>query len=196
MNEQKDLLSASYGLTALEYTEKTDGIVLYSLINKFCSSVPQGHILDIGCAGGRDMSIFENKGYEVTGLEITPELAEIARSKVSGNVLLEDIVDDDISVNNVDGIWSVGAYHHFPRNSIIQTTKKMNDLLKDGGSILVTTKIGVGEQIVPDARYGGVVKYWSFYQPDELKNIYLQAGFKNVEVHVDNNVWLTLTAQK
>ena len=109
MNDKKELLSASYGQTAVEYTQKTDGIILNDLIDTFCDLVPQGHILDIGCAQGRDMAIFENKGYQVSGLEITPELVAIARSRVKGDILLEDIVDEDISVNNVN-INSLSGY--------------------------------------------------------------------------------------
>ncbi len=194
MNIQKEFLRTSYGQTAQEYTKKTDGIILYDLIDRFCTLVPQGHIVDIGCGAGRDLCIFESRGYQVTGLEITPELARIARSRINSNVLLEDIVDDHISLEKVDGIWSIGTYHHFPRRSILKTTKKMKNLLKDGGTILVSTKRGCGEKVFPDERYGGVKKYWSFFEPVELKKIYLQAGFKDIVVKEDDDVWLTLIA--
>ena len=46
---------------------------------------PQARVLDVGCGTGKPVcELLANAGFHVTGIDITPKMIEIARSKVPG----------------------------------------------------------------------------------------------------------------
>jgi len=58
-----------------------------SLLDKFIGRLSGKKILDVGCAQGRDSCYFSEKGYDVLGIDLTPEFIKLAKNKLSkGNI--------------------------------------------------------------------------------------------------------------
>ncbi|MFT4326740.1 MAG: class I SAM-dependent methyltransferase [Candidatus Woesearchaeota archaeon] len=191
----KNITKNSYGTTALSYERNTINLDMSELIETLCARVPSGTILDIGFGHGRDLNVFENKGYSVIGIEITPEFIPIARKRSRGILELFDVTQGPYLKHPINGIWSCGAFHHFPRKTIEETTYNLFTTLQHSGSLCVSTKKGTAEELSPDTRYGGVIKYWSFYTKDQLFSIFKNAGFDNIDIDEDEK-WLTVLADK
>lgn len=68
----KDVTIATYDAIAEDYAAKVDGLHPNEFANQFYLKLkPNGSILDLGCAAGRDCKVFTNKGYQVTGVDLS-----------------------------------------------------------------------------------------------------------------------------
>lgn len=87
----KDIRDA-YNKIALKYEECLwDDMPYNDYINKFLSLLNGKNILDIGCAIGSFTKYVADKGYKVEGIDISPNMIDIAKSKVK-NETAEKVV--------------------------------------------------------------------------------------------------------
>ena len=65
-------------------------------------------ILEVACGTGRLMKILEEKGYSVTGLDLSQDMLDIARSRVKGNLIHQDMRDIRINTR-FDAVICLGS---------------------------------------------------------------------------------------
>lgn len=65
-------------------------------------------ILDVGCGTGIHMSLLEEKGYHVDGLDLNNGMLDIARNRVNGNLYEGNLLDYNIN-KTYDAIISMFA---------------------------------------------------------------------------------------
>jgi len=65
-------------------------------------------ILDVGCGTGIHMHLLEEKGYQVDGLDLNTGMLEIAKTRVSGNLFEENLLDFKIN-KKYDAVISMFA---------------------------------------------------------------------------------------
>jgi ubiquinone/menaquinone biosynthesis C-methylase UbiE len=76
---------------------------------------PGGEVLDLGCGSGVFTDLLHRRGFQATGLDLSPKLLELARRKypelrfVEGDV--ENLPFDD---GAADGVMLSGILHHLP----------------------------------------------------------------------------------
>jgi 2-polyprenyl-3-methyl-5-hydroxy-6-metoxy-1,4-benzoquinol methylase len=63
---------------------------------------PSGRVLDIGCGAGRFLKVFAERGYEVTGIEVSDLLVWICRNLVNAKVFKMGIEEVDASFGRFD----------------------------------------------------------------------------------------------
>jgi len=97
------------------------------------------HICDFGCGSGEMACRLGRLGYRVTGLDVSPDLIEVARERaeldgVSDRVKF--IVADGASVNITDGafdaVLAMSVVHHMPLEDALHALER---LLCPGGRI-------------------------------------------------------------
>lgn len=97
------------------------------------------HICDFGCGSGEMACRLGRLGYRVTGLDVSPELIEVARERavmegVSDRV--DFIVADGASVNLTDGafdaVLAMSVVHHMPIDDALNALER---LLSPGGRV-------------------------------------------------------------
>lgn len=103
----RDHAQAFFKRTAHENVEE-----LYS---RFLPLLPTGaHIFDAGCGSGRDTKAFAERGYQVTAMDASAEMAALAE-EFSGQpvrVMRFQAVD---YVEAFDGIWTCASLLHVHR---------------------------------------------------------------------------------
>src|SRR5579864_7240756 len=68
-----------YDFHAKEYCDLTRHLDLSAFYAHFLAVLPpEAHILDAGCGSGRDAKIFLDRGYRVTAIDASSELAQLA----------------------------------------------------------------------------------------------------------------------
>lgn len=98
--------------------------------------------LDVGCGSGRDAVLLANCGFEVHGLDFSPEAIEIAQNyaakrmaKVSWHCC--DVLRTPFETRYFDLITDRGCFHHLSELRRRKYAEEMARILKPGGALLL-----------------------------------------------------------
>jgi len=108
------------------------------LILKFMK--PESKILDVGCGAGREAIALTKMGFEVTGIDISPNMIAQAAENAKKEGLDIDFIAQNVSdivypVKSFDYVlFSRAVYSYIPTKKIrVKTLKKIRDVLKPDG---------------------------------------------------------------
>lgn len=165
-----------YNNNAQKYADSTLNVDMQSAYDKFAINIPEkSHILDVGCGSGRDSLYFIKKGYQVTAIDASSELANIATKNIGQEVKtlkVEDLKDK----NKYDGVWCMASLLHLNKSELKTALITLSEALKPNGQFFASFKIGEGESLDSNNRffsYTNAKEFKSFV--DELKI------FKNIK---------------
>ena len=156
-----------------EYDKRTFSIDPSPFLIPFLHVIPSGaSILDIGCASGRDLVWFKNKGFTVTGFEKSPGLANLARKNAQCDVIEGDFEVYDFSFLSFDGIVASGALVHVPHDRIPDVIRNISRALVQNGFFYISLKKGKGTKTDETGR--------TFYlwRDGDLRKIFDGLGFE------------------
>jgi len=97
MSHMYDKYAKYYDILYSDKNYEEECNFIESVFNKFSIEKPK-EILDIGCGTGGHMIILLNRGYKVTGIDASKNMAELAEKKIMtlglhGNILAEKMSD-------------------------------------------------------------------------------------------------------
>ena len=173
---------AWYRERAEAFADRTRDMAMAKFHDDFLARLPDGgRILDVGCGSGRDAKAFRERGYEVEGLERSPELARMAEQHAGCPVRImsmEELEDD----GRFDGLWASASVLHIPIEARAGLLTRFLRALRPGGTLYLSLKEGGGRRI--DAEDGRV-----FYdiRAKTLEDALISAGF------VEPEGWRTTT---
>lgn len=76
---------------------------------------PGSHVADLGCGSGVFSDLLQRAGFKCTGLDISPKLIALGRSKYPAVEFIEgDVERLPFSDASLDGVVLSGLVHHFP----------------------------------------------------------------------------------
>ncbi len=146
---------------------------------KFRKLLPNGKIIDLGCGTGHYSKPFVESGYNYVGIDISDGmLAEARKMLPDGDFKQMDLLSLDFDDNSFDGIWSLAAYLHLPKNQINHAISEANRILKPGGIGFITIKKGSVEKYIGQ---GNNKRYWSFYGIRQFEKILKNNNFEVIE---------------
>jgi SAM-dependent methyltransferase len=156
-----------YDKHAARYFEQTVDINLQGLWDLFTEQVPEGgSILDLGCGSGRDSAYFISCGYDVTAMDASKEMCDLASIHIGQDVLNLSFADMDF--NEVfDGIWACASLLHVPGDEIDNIFTKVVNSLKKNGVLFMSFRYGDFE-----GRRNG--RYYRDYRTRTLKDLILK----------------------
>ena len=103
-------------------------------------------IVDLGCAGGRDLIALTARGCEAWGVEGSPAFCELARRAAPGCTVLEqDFVDMDLPAETFDGAFANASLFHVPSEALPDVLRRIFESLKPGGVFFASNAHGFGE---------------------------------------------------
>ncbi|MFH1190116.1 MAG: class I SAM-dependent methyltransferase [Candidatus Omnitrophota bacterium] len=109
---------------------------LFKSLSRF--TAPQGRLLDVGCATGICMEVGEEFGWDVYGVDISDEAAEVARARFGSRVEALDLMDTKQTVADYyDVIIMTDVLEHL--NNVGPAMEKINRMLKPGGIVAIVT---------------------------------------------------------
>jgi len=99
-------------------------------------------VLDLGCGQGENSIALIQRGAYTIGIDISPELIDIARerkrrfgaSELGSILFCGSAYDTGLPENSVDGIFSIALIHHL---EIPRVQKEMLRILKPGGFVIL-----------------------------------------------------------
>jgi SAM-dependent methyltransferase len=136
-----------YEANAERFFRNTRDVDMSSIYEPFLSLLPGGaHILDAGCGSGRDSRAFLTRGYEVTALDASGAMAELA-SRHIGRRVLRMSFDQVRFRERFDGVWASASLLHVPRQSTAKVLERLVIALKVGGVMYASFKYGEEEAV-------------------------------------------------
>lgn len=142
-----------YELHAAEYCKLTRDLDLTEIYNRFLAKLPPGaHILDAGCGSGRDAKAFLDRGYKVTAIDASSELARLAAEYTNHScevLRFQEMTFD----GEFDAVWACASLLHIPRNEMGDVLSRFIRALKPGGIFYISLKEGEGDVVSQDGRF-------------------------------------------
>jgi len=201
MSDYTKITIDSYNKTADQFFEKVNSFEILPEIYEFMKLIsPQGKVLDLGCGPGHHSKIFMENGFEVVGIDLSEKMIEIAKTTVKNvDFQVMDIMNLNFPHNYFDGIWASASLIHIPKIIISQALLNLKMILNRKGLIYISVKEGNGEELITDERYGGVKKFYAYYERKEIEKLLVQRDFKILKEKIrerrityDTNDWIYL----
>jgi ubiquinone/menaquinone biosynthesis C-methylase UbiE len=97
-------------------------------------------VLEVGCGAGSDLLRFAKVGALITGVDLSPRSASLAKTRLrlyncAGSVLVADAEQLPFKTDSFDLVYSWGVLHHTPDTE--RAIKEVHRLTKPGGSICI-----------------------------------------------------------
>ncbi len=150
-----------------EWRQKFDNSEQFELFSEY---LPQNaRVLDLGCGSGIPVSKFlVEKGYDVTGVDISPKMIELARKNVSDARFVVGDMTEVRFKKKFDGVIAVYSIFHVPREEQKKLFERIHSVLFSGGVFLASLATDEGEY---EHDYFGVPVFWSHYSSEKYKNM-------------------------
>ena len=146
IQESSDNLTLDYyNKNAASFSESTLYVDFTKTQQMFLDCLlPHAHILDFGCGAGRDTKCFLEQGYQVTAIDGSEALCQLA-SKYTGIPVQQMLFQELNDVGKYDGIWACASILHLKKKELPDVFLKMTNALKEQGVIYTSFKYGTYE---------------------------------------------------
>ncbi|MHA2142939.1 MAG: class I SAM-dependent methyltransferase [Candidatus Thorarchaeota archaeon] len=203
--DPKDLVREGYDKIASQYDEYRDPFNNETELNELMSLVePGGHILDAGCGSGVVARALVDNGFQVTGIDISKRMLELAQQRVpKATFEVGDMTELQFEDDSLDGIVSTYAVFHIPRTKHLSLFQDFHRILKKGGALLFS--IGSKEIDATDGvweweEFQSVPMFWSYHPPSKTVELLKSADFqivfsRNVEQAGETHFWILARAK-
>lgn len=172
-----------YNNNSKTYIESTLSVDINHLYKDFLKYIPKGgHILDLGCGSGRDSLEFIKKGYNVTAVDGSKELA-VAASKIIGQQVICSKFEDIKLNKTFHGIWACASLLHVNKNYIVDVIKNVSSNLKTNGVFYMSFKYGENEYIDEKGRYFNCYTEKTFNELiNRIKDLKVEKIYKTTDI--------------
>lgn len=169
MEDYKKITLDSYEKNASIFSEYFKGVADFDKRMEFTGFIDllRGKkILDVGCGGGDHALWFKQKGFDVTAIDLSKSMVEIAKNK-GVNASVMDMEEMTFNKNSFDGIWVVTSLLHLKKNRVENILSSFSSLLNNNGILFIVLKEGDGEDFYDD-KQNGTKRYFSYWQEKEM----------------------------
>lgn len=103
-------------------------------------------IVDLGCAGGRDLIDLKKRGCEAWGVDGSAAFCKLAREAAPDcKVLEQDFLVLDLPKQHFDGVFANASLFHVPSESLPDVLNRVFECLKPNGVFFSSNAHGFGE---------------------------------------------------
>ncbi|OGD83816.1 hypothetical protein A2165_03095 [Candidatus Curtissbacteria bacterium RBG_13_40_7] len=191
----KDIAKPDWGLDELKY---------------FVSLIKQGggkRVLDLGCGSGIQSKQLFQKGLEVIGLDLSPEMIREAEKNVpKAKFIVGDMTKMAFPKESFDGVFAQASLLHIPKELIPKVLRLVHRILKKNCILYIAVKEGVGEREIIEERLDRRIKrFFSFFTKNEIIFLLKKMKFEILEtkrfrskssVGICKTVWINVFARK
>ncbi|QII06830.1 class I SAM-dependent methyltransferase [Rhodococcoides fascians A25f] len=155
------------------------------LLATFADRVLGGEVLEVGCGSGRITEHLHQLGLDVTGIDLSPNMVEVARREFPHLTFrvgsMESLAAADCSVAGIVAWYSI---IHTPLEHLPAIFAELNRVLTPGGLLLIAFQSG-NERVRLEQVYGHSVSYDAYrLDPDAIVADLVDANFAvDVRVH-------------
>jgi SAM-dependent methyltransferase len=164
---------------------------------------PGATVLDLGCGAGIPASRWlAERGFAVTGVDVSARQIELARANVPGAAFIKADMADPTALDFPRGTFAAAvsfyALIHVPRDEQAALLARVHGWLRPGGLFVATWPFGAWEGCDDNWEGWGAPMWWSHYGPTKNTAMLLDAGFtveSTERVTRGDENWLWVRAQ-
>ena len=191
----------SYEVSINQYIQNTPnsgGAVVEGWIDESIKDLNlDSKILEIGSAYGRDAKYIEDKGFHVEKTDATQGFVDLLLKKDPTSHSL-NIVTDQL-IGTYDLVIANAVLLHLNDKEAVEVSKKIFDVLNNGGIFALTLKQGEGKAWQNNK--GMAQRFFNYWHKDDIVELLLNVGFVNINAWVDetdspNASWIMVVAKK
>ena len=178
-------LQQIYDGFAETYDQNRSLFDMTEIFDSFYGTLPnkKGNLLDLGCGAGDSFSrLFVEKGWQVTGVDFSEKMVELATKYVPQmKTMHADMRKIAFSDGQFDAITAVYSLFHLPTEDQDTMLEKFHSWLAPGGKALFTyaTKEYTGfESFDGYKEFMGQNLYYGHKRPEDLYEELQQIGFE------------------
>jgi 2-polyprenyl-3-methyl-5-hydroxy-6-metoxy-1,4-benzoquinol methylase len=165
----------------------------------------EASVLDLGCGAGVPVTRWlADRGFAVTGVDVSARQLELARKNVpEGTFLKADMTELAFAPESFDAAVAFHSIIHVPRAEQHALLESIHRWLKPGGVFLATMTVSDYEGCEENWEGWGAPMVWSHYDREANVAMLREAGFeiRYAEPHTgkgtgDTETWLWVLARK
>jgi 2-polyprenyl-3-methyl-5-hydroxy-6-metoxy-1,4-benzoquinol methylase len=176
-------------------------------LEDLASLIPsEAAVLDLGCGAGVPVTRWlADRGFAVTGVDVSAKQLELARTYVpDGTFLKADMTEVVFGPETFDAVVAFHSIIHVPRTEHPKLLESIHRWLKPGGALLATLTVADYEGRDENWEGWGAPMVWSHYDRNANVAMLREAGFemRYAEPRTgggtgdDTETWLWVLARK
>ena len=181
MDRITELTINTYNNIAQQYTRdffyNEDGI---KFVNKFIEYIKGNKVLDVGCGSGGLTKEFIKHNYDITGIDLSEKMIEIAKQKVP-NVKFEiqDIRKTNFECGAFNALLVYRSLIHIKSEEIQKTLKEFYRLLKNDGVIGIVARVSDKpfEQMEKEVYNPNLNIFFKYFSEKEMQEELIKSSF-------------------
>lgn len=179
-NDEVSATQQTYERIAAVYArERQHREVVAGHAARFAALLPPGGLaLDVGCGPGFDTAVLRAHRLRAVSLDYSLAMMRAGRSELG---LRLDFVQADMRRlpirGGVDGVWCCAALLHLPRADAPHTLRGFFRVLRPGGALYLSVKIGHGAAWTARSYGQDAPRFFTYWQPAALDAALHTAGF-------------------
>jgi SAM-dependent methyltransferase len=186
-SDPAEQVRAGYDVVSRRYAAYRDQFKNDRYLERFVEIMPPPRrVIDVGCGSGQPVDGYlVERGYDVTGLDISPKQIELARGLVpKAHYEVRNMLELQDGEFEVDGLVSFYAVFHAPRKQHAGLLRTFASFLRPRGVMLITLGTHEWEGIED---FHGADLYWSHFGRDTNRKLVEDAGFDIVADEIDES---------
>lgn len=176
-----DRVKRIYSLIADEYTRRyCDDRFDTPIVAALIEVLPRGgHVLDVGCGPGTFTQLLSDEGFEVVGIDLSPDMLAQAKRRSPHVALHEmDMRTLEFDDTSFDGILAAFSLIHIPDNEISQVLSEFHRVLRPNGALLIIGQLGEPDHVENEPLASGEQIFVNFFELDRLETHLEAADFR------------------
>ncbi len=125
-------------------------------------------LLEIGAGTGRDSRFFQDQGFEVTSIDLSPAMIELCKQK-GLNAYVMDMTRMDFAEKSFDAVYTMNSLLHLPKDDFSSVLHRISSLLKADGLFFLGMYGGYDFEGISENDAYIPKRFFSFYEDEQLK---------------------------
>jgi SAM-dependent methyltransferase len=127
-------------------------------------------LLEVGAGHGRDSKFFQENGFQVTCIDLSPEMVRLCQQK-GLNAHVMDMLDLDFPDCSFDAVYSLNSLLHLPKEELPIVLQNIRRVIKANGLFFLGVYGGYDFEGIWEKDSYEPKRFFSFHADEKLKQV-------------------------